>query len=220
VREVIRLTGKELNRKKMKTFMLKYALVIVIVTVLIVVFSDFSGTCSGSIAFAVFVFSLILFIHVLFREERRSSNVYIYYACLIMPIYFMIQDTYDTLSECECFGCGRLCALFFSLLFSVALVTLVVLSIKHWRYVHEEPFETFSDEEHFGIGLDTIPWSNIREISVRKSELGNLYVVVYLKNDDLPRSFNIGYFKDRKTFLSHLKEKAAERGYEYEVESL
>jgi hypothetical protein len=218
VREVIGLIGKELNRKKMRTFMLKYMLFVVITVVFFLVFSDFSGTCSGSIAFAIFVFSLILFIHVFFREERKSSNVYIYYACLIMPIYFMIQDTYDTFFESECFGCGRFCAPFFSLLFLVALVVLVVLSIKNWGYVHKEPFETFSNEEYFGIGLDTIPWSNIRKVSVRKSELGNLYVVVYLKNGESPRSFNIGYFKDRKTFLSHLKEKAAEKGYEYEEE--
>ncbi|MBU7036789.1 MAG: hypothetical protein HXS52_02575 [Theionarchaea archaeon] len=91
----------------------------------------------------------------------------------------------------------------------------VILSIKHWKYMRREPFETFSSEEYFRIGLDAIPWSNIRKMSVRKSELGNPYVVVYLKNDEPPRSFDIGYFGDKETFLNHLKEKAAKKGYEY-----
>jgi hypothetical protein len=210
--------GKELIRKKTRTFMLKLMLLIVIFTVPSVVLYDFSRTCIGSIVFAIFYFSMILLIHLLSREERKSSNIYIYHACLIIMIYFIIQDTYDTLSESECPGCGRFCAPFFPLLFLVALVVLVVLSIKHWRYVHKEPFETFSNEEYFGIGLDTIPWSNIRKISVRKSELGNPYVIVYLKNGEPPRSLHIGYFRDKETFLGHLKEKAVEKGYEYEVE--
>lgn len=66
------------------------------------------------------------------------------------------------------------------------------------------------------MGFDTIAWLNIRKMSVRKSELGNPYVVVHLKNDEPPRSFDIGYFKDRETFLNRLKEKAVEKGYEYE----
>jgi hypothetical protein len=198
--------------------MLKFMLVIVVFPALIMVSPDFSGTCIGSIVFLILGLLLTLLIHVLFREERRSTNVYIYYACLIMSIYLMIQITYDTLSVSECPGYGRFCAPFFSILFLVALVIFVVLSIKHWRYVHKEPFETFSSEEYFEIGLDTIPWSNIRKMSVRKSELGNPYVVVYLKNGEPPRSFDIGYFRDKETFLSHLKEKAAEKGYKYEEE--
>jgi hypothetical protein len=209
---------KELNRKKIGTFMLKFMLVVVIFPVLIIVYPDFSGTCIGSIVFLILGFLLLLLIHVLFREERKSLNVYIYYVYLIISIYLMILTTYDTLSVSRCPGCGRFCAPFFFLLFLVALMIFVVLSIKHWRYVHKEPFETFSSEEYFGIGPDTIPWPNIRKMSVRKSELGNLYVVVYLKNDEPPRSFDIGYFKDKETFLNHLKEKAAEKGYEYETE--
>lgn len=144
--------------------------------------------------------------------------MYIYYASLIMMVYFTIQVTYDTWSESDCFGCGRFCAPLFSLFFLMAVVIFAVLSMKHWEYVHKEPFETFSNEEYFGIGLDSVPWSNIRKMSVRKSELGNPYVVVYLKNGEPPRSFNMGYFKDKETFLRHLKEKAAEKGYEYHEE--
>jgi magnesium-transporting ATPase (P-type) len=211
-------SGKELNRKRMKRFMLKYIPFVFIFVVLLVVFFDFWETCTGSIVFLIFIFSTILLIHVLFREERKSSNVYVYYVFLTMLISFVIWDTYDTLSESGCPGCGRFCALFFSVLFLVVLVAFVVLSIRHWRDMHKEPFETFSDEEYFRIGLDTIPWSNIRKMSVRKSEFGNPYVVVFLKNGEPPRSFDIGYFKDKETFLNHLKEKAAEKEYEYEEE--
>jgi hypothetical protein len=199
--------------------MLKFTLVAVIISVLIIAYPDFPGTCIGSIVFLILVFLLLLLIHVLFREERKSLNVYIYYVYLIISIYIMVQNTYYTLSVSRCPGCGRFCAPFFSLLFLAALMVFAVLSIRHWRYVHKEPFETFSNEEYFGVGLETIPWSNIRKMSVRKSELGNPYVVVYLKSDEPPRSFDIGYFKDKETFLNHLKEKAVEKGYEYVEES-
>ena len=91
-----------------------------------------------------------------------------------------------------------------------------MLFAKYWRYVHKESSEILDSEEYFRIGLDTIPWSDVRKMSVRRSELGNLYVVIYLENHEPPRSFDIGYFKDRETFLNRLKEKAVEKGYEYE----
>lgn len=68
------------------------------------------------------------------------------------------------------------------------------------------------------IGHDIIPWSTIDHISVKRSEVGNLYVAFYFEDDIPPKGFDIEHIENKETFLKYLKENAAERGYGFEIE--
>lgn len=100
----------------------------------------------------------------------------------------------------------------------LALVAGFNILIFIWRaYLQKEPFGQPSSEEYLLIGDDAILWSDIDHISLRRSEVGNLYAAVYFKNDKPPKEFIIENTKDRETFISHLKENAPKKGYTFEI---
>ncbi|MBU7016312.1 MAG: site-2 protease family protein [Theionarchaea archaeon] len=56
------------------------------------------------------------------------------------------------------------------------------------------------------IGRTSIPWSNIKNISLKKSEYGNIYLLIHLRDGTSPKSFDTEYLKNRKEFFHHLQD--------------
>jgi hypothetical protein len=93
----------------------------------------------------------------------------------------------------------------------------IILCVNWWVYAQEELPGQRSRKEYLLIGYDAIPWSNIDHISLRKSEVGNMYAAIYFKNDRPPKGFNIENIKDKETFIDYLKENASKKGYIFEI---
>jgi hypothetical protein len=69
----------------------------------IIIFSDFFLSCQGISLFAIFTVTLLLFIHFLFINERRSAEKYrkcMYYFFMFCLICWLVWIVYNTLSEC------------------------------------------------------------------------------------------------------------------------
>ncbi|MBU7045695.1 MAG: site-2 protease family protein [Theionarchaea archaeon] len=56
------------------------------------------------------------------------------------------------------------------------------------------------------IGRTSIPWSNIKHIALKKSEYGNLYLLIHFRDGTSPKSFDTDYLKNRKEFFHCLQD--------------
>lgn len=65
------------------------------------------------------------------------------------------------------------------------------------------------------IGRTSIPWSNIKHITLKKSEYENLYVLIHFRDGTSPKSFDTDYLKNRKEFFHGLQD---EKGFIFTVD--
>ena len=72
--------------------------------------------------------------------------------------------------------------------------------------------------EHLMLGRDAIPWSRIDGIALKRSEMGNTYLVIRYKDGTLPKSYDTFFFEGQRNSVSLLREKARQEGILFTVE--
>lgn len=87
------------KNEKIKLAMIGVPLAIVY-SVAINVFIDFFMSCSGILVFAVLVIFLIVFVHFLFEDYRKSQGKYVYYPSLLYAILMLMWMVCDTIAHC------------------------------------------------------------------------------------------------------------------------
>ncbi|MBU6999056.1 MAG: hypothetical protein HXS42_15520 [Theionarchaea archaeon] len=96
--------------------------------------------------------------------------------------------------------------------------SLAIMYVNWRRYAQNEQPTSPDSEVYLLIGHDTIPWSDIDHISLRRSEFGNSYVAVYFRDDNPPKGYNIEHVKDKEAFIDSLKMNTAKKGCMFKVE--
>lgn len=70
----------------------------------------------------------------------------------------------------------------------------------------------------FIIGRDAIPWSRIDHVAIKRSEMGNTYLVLYFRDQTLPKSYDTIFLESQENPVHSLRDKAEEKGFTFTIE--
>ncbi len=84
-------------------------------------------------------------------------------------------------------------------------------------------FLTFSQKaeqtkDHLILRNKKIPWSNIDHIRLKRSELGNRFIVIHFRDDIPPDGFDIEWYPNKEELVGFLKSTATEKGFTFTVQ--
>ena len=88
----------------------------------------------------------------------------------------------------------------------------------HFIFIGYSSKRTDQTEEYLMIRQEIIPWSNIDHITLKRSEFGNRYIVVYFKDDKPPNGYDIELFNNEaevNRFIKELEKNAAQKGFQF-----
>ncbi len=101
------------------------------------------------------------------------------------------------------------------LILAILFVILTLPSVVR-KYAAVEVKQT---EEHLFMGHDAkIPWSHIEKITVKRSELENLYLTIYFRGSTPPASFDLESFSNADVLVKYLRDNAAVKGFTFTTE--
>ena len=104
---------------------------------------------------------------------------------------------------------------FLLLILAILFVILTLPSVVK-KYAAVEVRQT---EEHLFMGHDAkIPWSHIEHITVKRSELENLYLTIYFRDSTPPAGFDLESFSNADVLVQYLRDNAAVKGFTFTTE--